>query len=328
MPTTAGITYTDLREHPAVRAWRELRPRWAEPERIEILQEVKKSAVYRLEGVGLGGTAIIAKRCRMGIASTERIIYESVLPVLPITALHYYGFVEEDDQFCWLFLEDAGRERFSPLIEEHRALAARWLALMHISAERVSSAAQLPNEGPDRYLEHLHSGRDMIRRHLSHPALSADDLAVLEAVICQCDFLESRWDKIEKECEGIPTTLVHGDFQPKNMHVRTGPVGMSLFPVDWEMAGWGVPAADLAPAAGLALAPQVDIITYWTIVHACWPGLNIQAIQRLVNVGQVFRQLAAIHWASLSLACDYIERPMARLRSYQAALAEIIRSTQ
>jgi len=324
--TTAEITYTDLREHPAVRAWRELWPRWAGPERIEILQEVKKSAVYRLEGVGLGRTAIIAKRCRMRIASTERMIHESVLPGLPITALHYYGFVEEDDQFCWLFLEDAGQERFSPLIEEHRALAARWLALLHTSAGRVPAAAHLPDGGPDHYLEHLRSGRDMIRRHLSHPALSAGDLALLEAIISQCDFLESRWDEIENECEGIPSTLVHGDFQPKNIHVRTGQAGMSLFPVDWEMAGWGIPAADLAPAAGLALVPQVDIITYWTIVHECWPGLNIQAIQRLVKLGEVFRQLAAISWASLDLAYEWVETALHNMRVYQAELSQAIQT--
>ncbi|HET7088603.1 MAG TPA: hypothetical protein VFL17_08135 [Anaerolineae bacterium] len=133
MLTTAEITYTDLREHPAVRAWGELWPRWAEPERVEILKDHAKSTVYRLEGVGRGRTAIIAKRCRTDIAAIERTIYEDVLPSLPITTLHYYGFVEENDQFCWLFLEDAGQEHFSPVIEEHRALAAQWLALMHTS---------------------------------------------------------------------------------------------------------------------------------------------------------------------------------------------------
>jgi len=322
--TTAEIIHADLLEHPAVKAWHELRPGQAAPERIEILQEHKKSAVYRLEGVGYGGSAIIAKRCLADIAAIERAIYEEVLPNLPITALHYYGFMEEDDKSCWLFLEDAGQERFSPLIEEHRALAAQWLALMHTSAARVAAAARLPDRGPSHYLEHLRSGRDMILRHLGNPALSADDLVVLESILSQCDFLESRWDEIERECEGIPATLVHGDFRPKNIHVRTGRAGMSLFPVDWEMAGWGVPAADLAPARGLALAPQVDIITYRTIVHECWPGLNIQALQRLVRVGWVFRRLAAINWASLDLAYEWVETALHNMRVYQAELSQAI----
>ena len=328
MPTTAEITYTDLREHAAVRAWRELRPRQAEPERVEILQEVNKSAVYRLEGVGLGGSAVIAKRCQSAIAAIERTVYEEILPSLPITALHYYGFIVEDDKFCWLFLEDAGRDRFSPFVDEHRVLAARWLGLMHTSAARVAAATRLPDRGPGHYLEHLRSGRRTILRNLTNPLLHADDVALLQTVVAQCDVLELHWSEIEKSCDGMPSTLVHGDFRPKNVYVRTSEFGTALFPLDWETAGWGIPAADLAPARRLHPIPPFDIIVYRSIVQECWSRLDIAAIQRLAIVGKIFRWLAAIHWASLGLAYEYIEKPMARLRSYQAVLAEIIRATQ
>jgi len=316
------IMRTDLFEHPAVKAWSELLPGRVEPESIEILKEHRKSAVYRLTGVGPGGSAVIAKRCRMATALIERTIYEEILPHLPITALHYYGFTQEDDEFCWLFLEDAGREQFSPLLEEHRTLAARWLARMHTSAAHVAAAARLPDRGPDHYLEHLRSGRHTILSNLTNSALTADDLAILETIISLCDTLELRWSRVEEECEGLPSTLVHGDFQPKNVHVRVSRAGTGLFPIDWETAGWGIAAADLAPAAGHVSTPQVDIALYGSMVRECWPGLDLQAIQRLVTVGGLFRRLAAVHWASRGLAYEYVEEPMACMRIYLAELSE------
>jgi len=321
---TTEIIRANLPEHPAVKAWRELEPQRIVHDSIEILQEAKKSAIYRLAGVGLGGSAVIAKLCRMATALIERAIYEEILPHLPITALHYYGFIEEDDEFCWLFLEDVGQERFSPLVEEHRILATQWLGLMHIFAARVAAAARLPDGGPGCYLEHLQSARRTILRNLTNPALSASDVALLETVVSQCDILELHWSEVEKSCEGMPATLVHGDFQPKNIYVRTDQAGTRLFPVDWETAGWGVPAADLAPACGLLPVHQVDMTAYWFIVREYWPSLDMQAVQRLANVGRIFRQLAAISWESRSLAYEWLEKPIASMRVYQAEMANAI----
>ena len=55
---------TNLLEHPAVNAWRELRPENIKPGQIEILKERKNRAVYRLVGVGPDNSAIIAKRAQ------------------------------------------------------------------------------------------------------------------------------------------------------------------------------------------------------------------------------------------------------------------------
>ncbi len=285
--TALQVLRTDLIQHPAVRAWGKLLPGRVEPECIEIIRERRKSAVYRLKGVGLGGATVIAKRRPMAIGSIERTIYEEVLPHLLVPALHYYGFTKEDDTCCWLFLEDAGSQRFSPLSEEHRALAARWLGLMHTSAARVAAKVPLPDRGPNHYLDHLRSARQAILRNLSNPALTAEHLALLETIVSQCDVLESRWSQVEQWCDDVPPTLVHGDFRPKNVHVRADPSGPALFALDWETAGWGVPAADLAPARGLLPAPQVDITLYWSTVRECWPGLDIQTVHRLATVGGV-----------------------------------------
>ena len=126
-----------LVDHPAVAAWRELRPERLTPRSIDIVRDSEKRAIYRLNGVGCGGSGVIAKRCRLSTASIEHTVYDEILPRLPFTTLRYYGFVQEDDEFAWLFLEDAGRVRFSRGVAEQRTLVGRWLALMHTFARSV-----------------------------------------------------------------------------------------------------------------------------------------------------------------------------------------------
>jgi hypothetical protein len=257
------IICTNLRDHPAVRAWNDLVPSRVDPAWIEILQD-GKNPVYRLEGVGTQGGSVIAKRCPL--TTVERKIYEELLPRLPVTGLHYYGFTAEDDQFGWLFLEDAGSAKYSALLEEHRALAAQWLGLMHTSAAQVATEDRLPDRGPGHYLEHLQSGAKILR-NIANPKLTTDDLRVLESIVSKCEFLESRWRQVEELCAGFPQTLVHGDFTAKNLRVQTGRAGVALLPFDWEMAGWGVPAADLAQSARPAkkgnFSAHPDIFGYW-----------------------------------------------------------------
>src|SRR5213592_385551 len=125
-----------LLDHRAVKAWRRIRPDCGEPQKIEILKlKRKKSAVYRLAGVGFNGSAVIAKRCTAATAAVERLIYETMLPRLPFPSLTCYGFVPEPEgDFCWLFLEDAGPYGYVQDSAEHRALAGRWLANLHCVA--------------------------------------------------------------------------------------------------------------------------------------------------------------------------------------------------
>ncbi len=324
------IICANLREHPAVKAWSRLLPRRVEPERIEILREKKGSAIYRLEGVGLAGSAVIAKRCGQADAAVEQTIYEEVLPRLPITVIRYYGSVgDPDSMFGWLFLEDAGEEKYAPYLEEHRALAARWLGRMHTSAAHVSAADCLPDRGPGHYLEHLRSGRNKILRGLTNPELKADDVVVLENIVAQFEILESRWSQVEGFCEGLPRTIVHGDFTGKNLRVRAGPAGIAFLPFDWEMAGWGVPAADLAQSAQLrtgGFSANPDIVTYWSVVQDHWPSLDLPTIQRLANCGKAFRCLAAVDWKAQRLAYEGAEWVVSEMRIYQAELADAIQA--
>ena len=314
-----------LVHHPAVVAWRELRPERRTPRCIEIVRESENRAIYRLDGVGGGGSGVIAKRSWLSKASIEHAVYDEILPRLPFTTLRYYGFVQEDDELAWLLLADAGRVQFSRRVAEQRTLVGRWLALMHTFARSVGASVALPERGQRHYLEHLRAARHNIRQNLANPAISASDVDLLWFVIALCDDLELHWNELEECFEGAPATLVHGDFRPKNVHLRTTDSGAGLFVLDWETAGWGPPAVDLAPARGPYSARHVDIETYISIAHESWANLDSQMIGRLVAAGTIFRRLAAMDWASSALGFDDdVSRDVGRLGVYRSELLEAI----
>jgi hypothetical protein len=273
------------------RAWILFRSEHVRPESTEILKEQK--FIYRLNGVGPEGSAVIAKQCEQGTGMMEHAIYTQILPRLPFPTLRCYGFVEEPSgEFGWLFLEDAGTEVFRFGIREHRALAARWLGLMHTSAVHVAATALLPDRGGDHYLEHLQLARGAVQRAIVDSTVSPDDLGVLESIVSQCNALESCWSKVERFCDRMPQTLVHSDFAVRNVRIRHGQTGIVLLPFDWELAGWGIPAADLTHLE------QADLAIYWSVVRQSWPYLDVRDIQQMANYGRIFRALADINWKS------------------------------
>jgi hypothetical protein len=323
-PVDGSIMETDLLEHPAVKAWIKLQPDGVEPESIETLDTKKRAWIklrservqpqiteilkrkrfmYRLKGVGREGSAVIAKQCKKGTGMMEHTIYTEILSRLPVPTLRCYGFVEQPSgELGWLFVEDAGTERFR--ISEHRALAARWLGLMHTSAVHVAATAHLPDRGPDNYVEHLRLARDTIQRAVINSALSPDDQVVLESIISQCDALETRWDKVEKFCDRMPQTLVHSDFNQANIRVQHGQTGIALLPFDWEMAGRGIPAADLA------CLEHADLAIYRSVVRRSWPYLGVQDVQQMAYFGRIFGALADINWQSWRLEYPWESWPL------------------
>jgi hypothetical protein len=314
-----------LARHPAVAAWRELRPERPTPRYIEIVRD-NENPIYRLDGVGCGGSAVIAKRCSLSTASIEHTVYDEILPRLPLTTLRCYGFVQEDDEVAWLFLEDVGTVRFSRRIAGQRTRVGRWLALMHTFARSVGAPAGLPERGQRHYLEHLRAARRNIRQNLSNPAVTGSDVDLLWSVIALCDDLESHWNQLEACLEGVPATLVHGDFRPKNVHLRTVDSNAGVFVLDWETAGWGPPAVDLAPARGPHSARHIDIKTYISIAQESWANLDSQMIGRPVAAGTIFRRLAAMDWASGNLGYDDVSLPVSRLRVYRSEVLEAMQA--
>src|SRR5207249_2934702 len=194
-----GERRSNLKSHPAVRAWCELYPR-VEPVSITPLRvRKKKSNVYRLEGVGQAGAAVIAKRCGTAVAQIERTVYEDILAGLPVASLRYYGFVDEPDAaFGWLFMEEAGGADYSNLLPEHRARAGRWLGLLHAAAAGVGARGRLPDGGPARHLQRLRAVRETMRRHVDNPVLLPEDVGFIEGLTARLDDLAAHWNRLEE----------------------------------------------------------------------------------------------------------------------------------
>jgi hypothetical protein len=323
-----------IAHHPAAQAWCKLTNGLVVPERIEVIQEwpripediyrvTDKPSVYRLIGIGPDKANVIAKRCESAAASTECSIYNDVLSYLPVSTLRFYGQVAEDDQrFCWLLLEDAGEEPYLLDVEEHRVLAGHWLGMMNISAQQLQAATRLPDRGPGFYLKRLHASHATIREIGENTIFSESDIALLRALISHCDALERQWDGFETFCNRMPQTLVHGDFAVQNARLRGGPNGTSLIIMDWEGAGWGSPAADLAQFRGLGTSLSPDLATYYSTVRSKWPRVRLPDLETLAEIGRMFRLISSLDWANsgyqAALAASYVEE----MAWYEQELAE------
>ncbi len=301
-------------EHPAAVSWLRL-ARGRVPDGMETIKEERKSSVLRLRHAGPLNEHVIAKREDRGDWEVERTIYEHVLPRLPLPSPEYYGCVEvAEEDVGWIFLEDAGDGKCPPS-PETSAAAARWLAGLHTQATSAGGLG-LPTRAASHYLEHLQSGRDRMRECRDNPALKRTDLAVLEDIAEECTTIEQNWADIERLCESVPKTIVHGDFIHKNMRLRSGDEGTEVLPFDWENAGYGTPAADLA---------WIDAVSYYLAVSSIWPHVDFLAVQRLVRAARIFRLLASVHWEAHWLAYQWVENPMANMRLYRRRLKEATR---
>ena len=316
--------------HPAVQAWRRLNPDRVVPERITPAKfKANKTrshlTVYRLQGVGPEGEAVIAKRCDRGEGLVERAVYERVLPHVSLPSPHFYGAVEDQD-VCWLFIREVQGEKYDVDRPDHRAAAAQWLGLLHTEAPSVAGRAGLPDAGPGRYRDQMRTTRDAVRNHLDNPAFGNGDLAFLDRLLEQFDDLDEHWGRLERDCSGLPPTLIHGDFNGKNLRIQTAPSGPQLVAFDWADAGLAVPAVDLAQVAtpSFRMSASPDLATYWSVVRESWPTCDHADIERLANCGAVFRALAVITWDANHLAEAWADAFLPNLQIYQAELVRAL----
>ncbi len=324
---TVKILLTDLHTHPAVQAWNELGSGLFKPTQIDVIKgelqennQVTKKYVCRLLGVDEAGSSVIAKCCKRSQAMIENRIYEEILPHIPVGFLKYYGMAEESDgKFCWLFLEYAGDRKYSPDFEDHRQLGTRWLATMHAASIDVESAASLPHKEPKQYLKRLRSARSAILKFSNELPIRSNDLAVLKSIENYFNLLESNWTRVEIICNLVPRTLVHGDFNTKNLRVRNGQNGMEVLPFDWGEAGWGVPAIDYV---------HVDSATYWSAIHDYWSWLNAEDFQKSIIAGKIFHCIDAIYWQIPSFSPQRLRKPMRNMRIYESWLAAAIQKME
>lgn len=326
----AEIVRTGLAAHPAVRAWRRLGTD-AVPREVRILKErskgIRKSAVYWLAGAAPGGASVVAKLAKRAAVTLEALIYRDALPGLPVDALRFYGLLDEGAPFVWLFLSDAEGEPYSPRRDEHRRAAARWLATLHASAVGLPQAAALPDRGPEHVLGQLRSGRTAIAGVVGHSGLGREQAAILVRLDELLEGLESRWDEVVADCDLLPRTLVHGDFVRKNLRVRRGDTKSVLLAFDWERAGWGTPAVDLAQLwQSERFSANACLDTYHATLGARGLEVDRGAVEVQAAAGTAFRCLAGIAWTGVSLSADWLHHPLSYLVTYARWLEDAVQA--
>jgi ATP-binding cassette subfamily B protein len=296
--------------HPAVRAWKTIAPT-SRVDRIDRLHAHKMAQIYRLALAD--GTSVIAKRGRTQTLLAERLVYDSVLPRLPLPSLRKLGFTGDgDEKFAWLFLEDAGDDP-CPLTQ-HGRLAARWLGTLHGETAKLDLAPYLPARDPGDYLGHLRAARGAILDSFDNPALGADSRGTLREFLSACELIESSWAGIEAICANLPRTLVHGHLVSRNLRLLCSGTGPAIVALDWEMSGFGMPAVDVYRLA--VDATREDLSCYRSTISEYLDGVDDDELQALSLIGSGFRLFGAADWASARLRHPRPEKRVATLRVY------------
>jgi hypothetical protein len=144
--------------------------------------------------------AVVAKAGTVERLAVEENVYTELLPALRVAFPPYYGLVENGDGLCWLFVGEASGDPFRPDRNEHRALASRWLALLHTLGTGVPAEEHLPLQGADHWLVSLREARQALEETRRCRALEPVEEALLDRLVGQCDRLVERWSEIERVC--------------------------------------------------------------------------------------------------------------------------------
>ncbi len=265
--------------------WLDIDPIGSLPESVETLKAPhRKSAVLRLLGAGPDGRSVVAKRAARDSIEIEARVYRDVLAHLPVSATRLLGTAPDGDR-SWLFLEDAGETPFDSGLASHQNLAAVWMARVHGGARELSQVKELPDRSPSHYWALLRAVEAVLRETLGNPALSNEEIAVVEDVLEACDGLASKWHRVAAQLDQGPLTIVFGGFSSKNARVRASADGPVLMPFDFESAGYGCPAIDL-------VYPDRD--AYVEEARGWWSGLDGGEFDRLQGIGRALGGLKAI----------------------------------
>ena len=302
----------DLSTHPAVMAWTRATG-GPEPVELRVLRERRRDrdiedspALYWLGGVASDGGAVIAKLTGRPRADVEYTVYRDVLPRLPVFGIRCLGRVEESAEVSWLFIEHAEGDRYSSEFAQDREAAGAWLGAFHATASALLEEVSLPEREFGQFVDRARAARAAFDAHLGLSTTSVEARRALGAAISALSELEDRWEELEGTWSEQPRTLVHGDFQPKNLRLSTGAAAHRLVVFDWEEAAWGSPVIDLvqAPGSRLHFAANPCLESYRRASAENGVAAQPNALRRLAEVGRVLRCLTAIDWLSMDLDGD------------------------
>jgi hypothetical protein len=260
---------------------------------------------------------VIAKRSRQASVAKERLVYQEVLPAVPVPALRCYGsVVDSDSASAWIFLEEAGGEQYSPGDSDHRRLVAAWLGQVHTATASMDLSGTVAAHGPGIYLDDLEEGRDGIASGIPNPALDDGDTDVLQNILDDWDVITQRRDEIRASIDDMPRCLVHADFVAKNVRIESRGENAVVWVMDWDIAGWGAPAPDME---------KLDLEAYGAAVSRHWPSLDLPTLRRMAALGSVLRNIGLIEATTPGLQYEWVDDTMGELTSYSQDLRSTLR---
>jgi len=129
-----------------------------------------------------------------------------------------------------------------------------------------------------------------------------------------------------RELERMPRTLIHGDFNPRNLAFRREPSGLRLCAWDWELAEVQVPQRDLAELLAFVLCADVSPATVDALVElhrrelSRCAGTSIDAAEwrrgyHLALYDFLTSRLALYQLVHAFRPCAFLERVLATARS-------------
>lgn len=168
-------------------------------------------------------------------AGREIAVYRDVLAPSGLSAPAYVGAVEDAER-RWLFLEHVpGDPLWQSEGPEIWRQAAAWLGQMHARFAGGIESSRLLRYDTAHYRRWLRRARRLAARRGG----SRRERAALAS-------LEPAFQRALAWLENQPVTLVHGEFYPSNVLVAAVAGRPRIRPVDWETAGLGPGALDLA----------------------------------------------------------------------------------
>jgi len=163
-----------------------------------------------------------------------------------------YGTLSDEAQQTWSvvleYVDGAQREIGQRIDWTEAAVeaAVRGAAAIHaIWYGRQDALRAMPWLAPEPSLARMREMEPLWRALHDYAARwfrewGGDELHVLHGELI--DTLGDWWAQLE----ALPRTLVHNDFNPRNLTLRRAATGLRLCAFDWELAGIGVPQHDFA----------------------------------------------------------------------------------
>jgi len=127
------------------------------------------------------------------------------------------------------------------------------------------------------------------------------------------------------QLETMPKTLIHNDFNPRNIAFRTTDDGLRLCTYDWELATIHVPQYDLAELLSFTLQPSVtekavtDYVEYHRLALEKASGVELEATQwregyRLALYDFLINRLSLYFMAHIFRHYEFMERVYATFK--------------